>query len=110
MKKYTVVADPRVVNDLKEASDFLNSKRKGFGTKFLTEYRAFLKTLQSNPDFQVRYKDIHCLPLKTFKYMVHFTINKKLNLYIFLMSFRHIKTQTNIGYKNKSIFFWSCFF
>jgi len=77
MKKYTVVADPRVVNDLKEARDFLNSKRKGFGTKFLTEYRAFLKTLQSNPDFQVRYKDIHCLPLKTFKYMVHFTINKE---------------------------------
>ena len=77
MKKNTVVADPRVVNDLKEARDFLNSKRKGFGTKFLTEYRAFLKTLQSNPDFQVRYKDIHCLPLKTFKYMVHFTINKE---------------------------------
>lgn len=75
MKKYTIVADPRVADDLKEARDFLNSRRKGFGTKFLKEYRSFLKTLQTNPDFQVRYKDIHCLPLKTFKYMVHFAVN-----------------------------------
>ncbi len=75
MKKYTVVADPRVADDLKEARDFLNARRKGFGTKFLTEYRSFLKTLQTNPDFQVRYKNIHCLPLKSFKYMVHFAIN-----------------------------------
>lgn len=40
MKKYTVVAD-----DLKEARDFLNARRTGFGAKFLKEYRSFLKTL-----------------------------------------------------------------
>ncbi len=89
MKKYTVVADPRVVDDLKEARDFLNSSRKGVGLKFLKEYRSFLKTLQTNPDFQVRYKDIHCLPLKTFKYIVHFTINtdtKIVHIYAVLSS------------------------
>ncbi len=76
MKKYTVKADPRVKDDLKEARDFLNSRRKGFGTKFLKEYRSFLKTLQSNPDFQVRYKEVHCLPMKTFKYMIHFEVDE----------------------------------
>ena len=40
-EKYTIVADPRVKEDLKEARDFLNSKRKGFGTKFLADYREF---------------------------------------------------------------------
>jgi mRNA-degrading endonuclease RelE of RelBE toxin-antitoxin system len=77
MKKYTIVADPRVKEDLKEAREFLNARRKGYGKKFLDEYRSFLKTLQTNPAFQVRYNTIHCLPLKTFKYMVHFEINEQ---------------------------------
>ena len=87
MIKYQIVADPRVANDLKEARDFLNSRRKGLGSKFLKEYKVLLKTLQSNPDFQVTYKNIHCLPLKTFKYMVHFTIDipsKTVHLYAVL--------------------------
>ena len=87
MIKYQIVADPRVANDLKEARDFLNSRRKGLGSKFLKEYKVLLKTLQSNPDFQVRYKNIQCLPLKTFKYMVHFTIDipsKTVHLYAVL--------------------------
>jgi mRNA-degrading endonuclease RelE of RelBE toxin-antitoxin system len=77
MEKYTIVADPRVKDDLKEAREFLNTRRKGFGKKFLVEYRSFLKTLQTNPSFQVRYNTIHCLLLKTFKYMVHFEINEQ---------------------------------
>jgi hypothetical protein len=59
MKKYIIVADPRVKEDLKEAREFLNTRRKGFGKKFLVEYRSFLKTLQTNPSFQVRYNTIH---------------------------------------------------
>jgi hypothetical protein len=54
MIKYQIVADPRVASDLKEARDFLTSRRKGYGSKFLKEYKALLKTLQSNPEFQVR--------------------------------------------------------
>jgi hypothetical protein len=71
---YTIVADPRVKSDLIEARDFLNSRRKGFGKKFLTEYRNTLKSLEVNPFFQILYKDIHCLPMKTFKYMIHFKV------------------------------------
>lgn len=77
MIKYTIVADPRVKDDLTEARDFLNSRRKGYGKKFLTEYRATLKSLQTNPLFQIRYKEIHCLPLKTFKYMIHFRVEQQ---------------------------------
>ena len=87
MKKYTLVADPRVEDDLKEARDFLNSRRKGFGGKFLSEYRSALKSLQSNPLFQVRYKEVYCLPMKTFKYMIHFKVeeqNKTVHIYAVL--------------------------
>lgn len=75
MAKFSIVADPKVKNDLTEARDFLNSRRKGLGKKFLSEYRNSLKSLQINPNFQIRYNDIHCLPMKTFKYMIHFAVN-----------------------------------
>lgn len=74
---YTINVDPRVKEDLKDASTYLNAKRKGVGSKFLKEYRDVLKTLQNNPLFQLRYKEIHCLPMKNFKYMIHFTVNEQ---------------------------------
>jgi hypothetical protein len=76
MLNYKITADPKVKYDLKEALDFLNSRRSGFGNKFLSEYRITLKNLQKNPNFQIRYNDIHCLPMKTFKYMIHFKIDE----------------------------------
>lgn len=76
MKKYTVIADPQVKNDLKEARDFLNSRRKGYGKIFLTEYKQTLKSIQNNPLFQIRYKNVHFLPLKNFKYMIHFKVDE----------------------------------
>ena len=84
---YTILADPKVKDDLKEARYFLNSKRKGFGKKFLTEYKATLKHLQITPNFQIRYDEIHCLPMKTFKYMIHFKVdeeNKIVHIYAVL--------------------------
>jgi hypothetical protein len=94
MTKYKIVADPRVADDLKQAIDFLNARRKGFGAIFLNEYRNFLKTLEINPEFQIRYKDFHCLPLKTFKYMIHFKfdeVNKTVHIYAVLSTYQDPK-------------------
>lgn len=77
MANFKIIADPKVKDDLKEARDFLNSRRRGFGKKFLLEYKTTLKHLQKTPHFQVRYKDVHCLPMKTFKYMIHFNVDKE---------------------------------
>lgn len=90
MQKYTVVADPRVKDDLKAVKDYLNNKRKGYGEKFLVQYKVLLKALQRNSHFQIRYKDIHCLPLKDFKYMVHFKVdepNKTVHIFAVLSTY-----------------------
>ena len=90
MVNYSILADPKVKNDLTEARDFLNSRRKGLGKKFLSEYRNSLKSLQINPNFQIRYNDIHCLPMKTFKYMIHFAVNdetKSVHIYAVLSTY-----------------------
>lgn len=87
MANFKIIADPKVKDDLKEARDFLNSRRRGFGKKFLLEYKTTLKHLQKTPHFQVRYNDVHCLPMKTFKYMIHFKVNiqtKQVHIYAIL--------------------------
>jgi hypothetical protein len=42
MKKYRIVADPRVVEDLQESIEYLNAKRKVYVKKFINEYRKTL--------------------------------------------------------------------
>ena len=49
MKKYSITADIRVKNDLSEAKDFFDSRRKGLVLQFLTDYRNSLFKLKINP-------------------------------------------------------------
>ncbi len=79
MKTYKIQADPRVKLDLQEAMDFLKSRRKGLDSKFLADYKSRLKTLKTNPFFEIRYDDIRCLPLEIFKYMIHFSVDETNN-------------------------------
>ena len=76
MKSYKIQADPRVKLDLQEAMDFLESRRKGLDAKFISDYKSSLKTLKTNPFFEVRYDGIRCLPFQIFKYMIHFSVDE----------------------------------
>ena len=57
MKKYRIIADPSVAEDLQEAIEYLNAKWKGYEKKFIDEYRKTLIHLQKNPFYQVRYQE-----------------------------------------------------
>lgn len=59
--------------------DFLKSRRKGLDAKFISDYKSSLKTLKTNPFFEVRYDGIRCLPLQIFKYMIHFSVDETNN-------------------------------
>jgi toxin ParE1/3/4 len=76
LKSYKIQADPRVKLDLREAIDFLKYRRKGLDSKFIADYKSCLKTLKTNPFFEVRYDGIRCMPLEIFKYMIHFSIDE----------------------------------
>lgn len=96
MINYIIVADPKVKDDLKEARDFLNSRRRGLGKKFLLEYKITLKYLQKIPNFQVRYNDVHCLPMKTFKYMIHFKVDEeKRSIHIYAVLSTYLNPDKN---------------
>lgn len=52
MTKYTITADPRVADDLIEARDFLNSRRKGYGKKIFITIRNKLHFKGINYSFE----------------------------------------------------------
>lgn len=84
MKKFVATADIRVKDDLKDAHDFFNSLKNGLGLQFLNDYRTTLSKLTINPFNEKRYHNVGCLPLETFQFMIHFTVDEIKNTILVL--------------------------
>jgi len=69
--------EPLAKFDIQQEINYYNSKQKGLGKRFYNEVKNAFAAIKKNPFFQIRYDDVHCLPLKVFPAMVHFTINEK---------------------------------
>jgi len=75
--KFTIKIEPEAKLDIQDGIDWYNDQQSGLGKNFHTSVKAHLKKLQINPFYQVRYNKVHCLPLKKYPYMIHFTIDKE---------------------------------
>ena len=69
--------DKRAIDDIQSAIDFYDEQQLGLGLRFERELNTHLITLKKNPFFSIRYDDVHCLPLKIFPYMIHYTVDKE---------------------------------
>jgi len=79
--KYSIFLDKRVIDDIQHAIDFYEGASKGLGQKFESYLNKYISSLIKNPFFQIRYDQVHCLPLKKSPYMIHYTI-KQNHIYI----------------------------
>jgi len=61
---YSVVIDPVALQDIQQGIDYYDDQQIGFGEKFEAAVNKQLISLERNPFFQVRYDDVHCLPIK----------------------------------------------
>ena len=69
--------EPEVELDIQERISWYNKQQAGLGRTFHASVKAYLKKLTANPFYQIRYDGVHCLPLKKYPYMIHFTIDEK---------------------------------
>jgi len=69
--------NPQAKIDIQDQIHFYNDKQKGLGKRFYNDVKSTFKTIRKNPFFQIRYKDVRCLPLKKFPAMVHYTVDEK---------------------------------
>jgi len=74
---FTVVLDPRAIEDIQQAIDYYEKQQPGLGEEFEDILNEYLRKLEQNPFFQIRYDHVHCLPLKKYPYMIHFTVDEE---------------------------------
>lgn len=76
MKKYTVKIDPEALADIQEIIAWYNEQQKGLGGRFRKAAIKHTNSLIKDPQiYALRYKEIRCVIIKKFPYMVHFHIN-----------------------------------
>ena len=81
MKRYIVKIDPEAVADIQEITDWYNEVRTKSGKRFQETTIKQIDSLSKDPQIHtIRYKDIRCMLIKKFPYMVHFYINEGTNI------------------------------
>ncbi len=73
---FKVNTEPEALEDIQEGIDRYNKQQPDLGRKFHSEVKVYFKKPKVNPFFQIHYDNVHCLPIKKYPYMIHFTINE----------------------------------
>ena len=74
--KFEAIIDKRALDDIQQAEEYYNNKSEGLGQRFKDVLDEYISAIELNPFFSVRYKDIRCIPLKKFPYMIHFSVDE----------------------------------
>jgi len=78
MKRFFIKIDTEALSDIQEIAEWYEAQKEGLGYKFRTTVIEQIDHLTSNPQiFAIRYKEIRCMLVKKFPYMVHFYINSQ---------------------------------
>jgi hypothetical protein len=80
MNKYKVKIEPEALADIQEITDWYNEAQAGLGGRFQKAAIKQINTLSNDPQiYAIRYKEIRCVVIKKFPYMVHYYINNENN-------------------------------
>jgi hypothetical protein len=78
MKKFNLLIEPEALSDIQEITGWYNGKQAGLGKRFQSTAIRHINSLSKEPQiYAIRYKEIRCMLIKKFPYMVHFYINQE---------------------------------
>ena len=78
--KYKVKIEPDALADIQDITDWYNEAQTTLGKRFQDTAIKQINSLSKNPQiYTIRYKEIRCMLVKKFPYMVHFYINEVSN-------------------------------
>ena len=76
MKRYSIKIDVDALTDIQQIAAWYEGQKYGLGNRFQNAVKEQINNLAENPwIFVVRYKEIRCMLIKKFPYMVHFYID-----------------------------------
>lgn len=82
MNDFKIKIEPEALDDIQQGINWYKNQKTGLGRRFHQEVNSLFNRLKTNPYFQIRYDNVRCLPLKTFPFMVHFTVDEQEKLII----------------------------
>lgn len=75
--EYRLKTRKEVKQDIQEGINWYNSRQEGLGRKFYDAVEEEYNVIRRNPLFQIRYKNVRCLPVKKYPYMIHYIVNEE---------------------------------
>lgn len=79
MNSYQLQIDEEALDDIQKITDWYNERSKGLGTRFQKQTKLQINSLKNNADiYAIRYRDVRCMIIKKFPFMVHYTVNSEL--------------------------------
>lgn len=96
---YEIAILPRAVDEIAEAFDYYESISKSVLKAFYNELNQVYESLELNPFYQIRYKNLRAVPLKKFPYLVFFDIDteiKKVYIYSVFNTYLNPEKYPNI--------------
>ena len=91
---YKVIISPRAQKEIENAIDYYALYSVDAPVNFISLLTETYGSLESNPFFKVRYKNIRALKIKKFPYSLYFSINENNNTVRILSCF-HNKRNPN---------------
>ena len=98
---FLIKLDLNALKDIQNAIDYYDEKQIGLGQRFEAYLNKYFKSLSKNPFYQNRYDNIHCLPLKKYPFMIHFSIEENQKT-IYIHAVLNTKLNPNKNWVNKN--------
>lgn len=78
---YKIKIDQEALNDLRKIVIWYNSQLQNLGMRFHKQVKTQINSLKTQPYiYTIRYKDIRCMLVKKFPFMIHYSVNEELHL------------------------------
>lgn len=76
---YKVKIEPEALANIQDIIIWYNQQKSGLGERFRKAIISKIDVLNKNPHiYRIRYKQIRCILVKKFPYMIHFYINEEM--------------------------------
>jgi len=76
-KRFSISISQAALGDIEMAKLYYEAKLKGLGNRFTNQVKYSINKLSIHPYFQVRYKNIRCVPIPKFPFLIHFYVNEE---------------------------------
>jgi plasmid stabilization system protein ParE len=86
---YKIAVSPRAQKEILKAIDYYVERSEDAPGNFIIQLEKNYATLENNPFFIIRYKNIRSLKLKKFPYSLYFTVNEKTEVVEILSCFHN---------------------